>query len=168
MAMAAACTGSAEGAGIGVATDFNIRRIPEAERVQAPPIDGEMLAGETVAAADLAGSLVVINFWGSWCGPCRREQPLLEAGWQRLGPEVRFVGVNTRRDQRAAALAFLEEFSVTYPSIYDPSSELANEFGVRFMPATFVLDRQGRIAAEVIGALRTEAELVDVLEDLAR
>ena len=159
------CTGAGGSTGIGVATSFNIRIVPPEERVEAPVPVGEMLAGEPVTAEELRGKVVVVNFWGSWCGPCREEQPRLEALWKRSDPaSVRFIGVNTRRDQRAAALAFLEEFDVTYPSIYDPTSAIADDYGVRFMPATFVLDGQGRIVAQIIGAVRSADELQEIID----
>lgn len=158
-----ACMGAQGGDAITTATSFNVARIAEAERRPAPPVGGEMLAGDPV---DIAGRVTVVNFWGSWCGPCREEQPLLEALWKRFGPQgVVFVGINTRRDQRAAALAFLEEFEVTYPSIYDPTSAIAFDYAVRGMPATFVIDRQGLIAARIIGAVRTRAELAEILRE---
>lgn len=158
------CTGPADGAGIGVASGFEIHIVPEAERAPAPAFEGELLAGEPVSSETLLGSPAVINFWGSWCGPCRKEQPLLQEAWERLESKAGFVGINTRGDQRAAALAFLDEFSVTYPSIYDPTSAIADAFGVRTMPATFLLDSRGRVAAEIVGAIRTADELIEVLD----
>ena len=101
-----------------------------------------------------------MNFWGSWCGPCLREQPALEAVAKEYASKpVQFLGINTRRDQRSAALAFVDQFHVTYPSVFNPDSSIAYDFRVRFMPATFVVDRQGRIAAEFIGAIASLIEL---------
>jgi len=160
-----ACTaGSAET--IGVATSFNVVTYAEEKREAMPDFSGETLReGSVVGDELLAGKVGVINFWGSWCGPCRGEQAELEALWKEYGPRgVVFLGINTRRDQRAAALAYLEEFAVTYPSIYDPPSRIASDFGVRVMPATFVLDTQRRIAAQIIGALRNEADLRALLD----
>lgn len=157
-----ACSAAPGEAGIDVASGFDLNTIAPDERTEAPPLDGETLIGPL---PDTDGAIVVVNFWGSWCGPCRAEQPILEAAWKRYrGRGVRFIGVNTRRDQRAAALAFLEEFDVTYPSIYDPTSAIAADFGVRFMPATFVIDRQGRVAARVFGAVRDRSELAALLD----
>lgn len=160
------CIAAVGGDDLTTATSFNVLRIAEAERRSAPPLEGEMLAGDPV---DVTGSVAIVNFWGSWCGPCREEQPRLEALWKRFGPRgVVVVGVNTRRDQRAAALAFLDEFDVTYPSLYDPDSSIAFDFGVRAMPTTVVLDRQGRIAVRITGAVRSEEELAAILnEELA-
>ncbi|HEX9711455.1 MAG TPA: TlpA disulfide reductase family protein [Actinomycetota bacterium] len=161
----AACT-AGEAGGIGTATSFNVANFPPAEREPAPSISGERLdqAG-TITDALIQGKVGVVNFWGSWCGPCRKEQPLLEALWREYAPRgVAFVGINTRRDNRAAAVAFLEEFQVSYPSVYDPPSSIASDFGVRAMPSTFVIDREGRIAAHIIGALRNEADLRLILD----
>ena len=77
---------------------------------------------------------------------------------------VQFLGINTRRDQKAAALAFLDEFHVTYPSVFNPDSSIAFDFRVRFMPATFVIDRQGKIAAEFIGAIASASELRAIID----
>jgi len=112
-----------------------------------------------ISSAILSGKVGVVNFWGSWCGPCRREQGPLETLSEAYGARVQFVGVNARRDQKAAALAYLDEFKVTYPSVFNPDSSIAYAFRVRFMPATFVIDKQGRIAAEFIGAIANVSEL---------
>jgi thiol-disulfide isomerase/thioredoxin len=100
--------------------------------------------------------VLVLNFWGSWCGPCRSEQPGLElAATQLTGKGVRFVGVDVR-DQRAAALAYQREFRTSYPSLYDPSAALTarlRDQAPAFQPATLVIDQQGRVGATITGAI---------------
>lgn len=163
-----ACSGGTQIAGITVAEGTNISRIEPADRRAAPPLEGNTLVGPPVTGADTAGMVTVVNFWGSWCGPCRLEEPILEEVWNTTRERgVAFIGVNTRRDQRAAAIAFLEEFNVTYPSIYDPDSTIAFAFGVRVMPATFVLDAEGRIAAQIVGAVRSAGELEALIAEVA-
>lgn len=166
--IAAVCTagGSEEGGSIGVASNFNVASFLRGERDPAPAFSGETLRDRRrLDDGFIRGKVAVVNFWGSWCGPCRDEQPALEALWKEYGPrDVAFLGINTRRDQEAAALAYLEEFAVTYPSIYDPPSRIAFDFGVRVMPATFVIDRDGMIAAQIFGALRDEADLRRILD----
>ena len=158
-----ACTAS--GGGIGVTTGFDVVTFPVAKRKPAPTFSGVTLQdGRPISSAILSGKLGVVNFWGSWCGPCRSEQGPLETMSEQYGSKVQFVGVNARRDQKTAALAYLNEFKVTYPSVYNPDSSIAFDFRVRFMPATFVIDRQGRIAAEFIGAIQNSAELRAVLD----
>lgn len=145
----------------------NVVRYPQEKRSPAPEVVGDLLVGSGAIGPRPAGSAQVVNFWASWCGPCRKEQPILERLHREYESKgVRFVGVNTRRDQRAAALAFLEEFSVTYPSVYDPASRNAFRYRLFFMPGTFVVDRQGRIAAVIAGGIPSEQALRDVLEDV--
>src|SRR5437764_9139576 len=146
-------------------TDVNVVRFAPAQR-PSPRFSGPALKpGGQISSELLGGKIGVINFWGSWCGPCRREQPLLEQlSKEYAGRGVQFLGIN-ERDQKAAALAYLDEFKVTYPSIYNPDSSIAYPFKVRYMPHTYVIDRNGRIAAEIIGALFTESDLKDVLDE---
>lgn len=162
----AGCAYSGEAGTIGTATGFNVTRIEPGDRTGAPEVAGEPVRpGPAITAALLEGKVGVVNFFGSWCGPCRLEERALESLWREYRPRgVRFVGVNSRRDQRAAAIAFLDEFDVTYPAVYDPSSRIAHKFRVLFMPATFVIDRQGRVAARIVGALRNEADLRVLLD----
>jgi len=163
----AACNGK-DSAGIGITTGLNVVRIPVADRMKMPSFAGpQLVGGRTVSSSLLEGKVGVVNFWGTWCGPCRREQPALQALSKSYADRgVQFLGINARRDQKTAALAYLEDFKVGYPSIFNPDSTIAYDFRVRFMPATFVIDRQGRIAAEVIGALRDEADLRALIDPL--
>lgn len=110
------------------------------------------------------GTVGVVNFWGSWCGPCREEQRGLEALWQEYrGRGVQFIGMN-ERDQKAAALAYLDEFGVSYPSLWDPDAAQSYRFKVRYMPATYVIDRSGRIAATIVGAIEDPGDLRALLD----
>ena len=165
----AACGGTS--ADIAIAGGFNVSVDPAGSRGAAPAFSGESLrAGDPVSSTAMAGKVGVINFWGSWCGPCRREEANLEALWKEYGPRgAVFIGVNTRRDQRAAAIAFLDEFKVTYPSIYNPDSRIAYRYGIRFMPATVIVDRQGRRAATIVGAIENQVDVRKILDaELAR
>ncbi|HEX9824879.1 MAG TPA: TlpA disulfide reductase family protein [Actinomycetota bacterium] len=131
-----------------------------------PPIEGAALAGGVVSPADYRGSVVVVNFWASWCAPCREEQPGLERLWREYrDDEVRFIGVNSM-DIESDALAYLEEFGVTYPSVSDPSGDLMRRFGVAYLPATVIVDRGGALRLRLSGA-RDEAELRALIEEIA-
>jgi thiol-disulfide isomerase/thioredoxin len=152
--------------GAGVVTVF-----PEAERPAAPDFSGPLLGGDgTYTLADDRGSVVVLNVWGSWCAPCRKEAPALQRLSDELAADgVRFVGVNTRDRSEEPALAFVSEFGVGYPNVYDPTGSALLAFRDTLPPAaipsTLVVDRQGRMAARVVGVV-DETVLADVLADL--
>jgi thiol-disulfide isomerase/thioredoxin len=126
-------------------------------RPAAPEVSGTTLAGKHVTLASFRGSVVVINFWGSWCAPCRAEAPDLEALATRLQSRgVRFLGIDIQ-DTPAGADAFMHTFQITYPSLNDPGDEIALAFRGTVPPAaipsTLVIDRSGRIAARVVGSV---------------
>jgi thiol-disulfide isomerase/thioredoxin len=123
----------------------------------APRVSGTTLAGARLSLAQFRGHVVVLNFWGSWCTPCRAEAPALAALSQRFGPAgVRFLGVDIR-DTPATAEAFQRDFRITYPSFSDPGDQIALDFYATVPPAgiptTLVISRSGRIAARVIGGV---------------
>jgi thiol-disulfide isomerase/thioredoxin len=143
--------------------------IDVADRDPAPTINGRTLAGDDLDVADLRGSVVVVNFWASWCGPCVAEAKNLVAVAEATEPDgVVFVGVNIR-DDKANALAFERTHGIEYASIDDQPGALLTRFRKlvpQTPPTTLLLDREGRIAARFIGGL-TEAELLAPVEALA-
>jgi len=161
-------TGSAPGSGL-VQTDPGVTRIPPEERHPAPVAEGEDLQGRPLSTADFEGKVVVINVWGSWCAPCRKEAPALVEAQQQTKDVAQFVGINTRDLDRAPALAFDRAFEINYPSIFDPSgSELLKftDLPPGMIPSTLVIDEQGRVAARVIGPITTNS-LVQMINDIA-
>ncbi|HZC98914.1 MAG TPA: TlpA disulfide reductase family protein [Actinomycetes bacterium] len=134
----------------------NVTVIAPGDRARLPRLAGETLDGGHLDLASFRGHVLVLNFWASWCGPCRSEQAgLQQAARDLAGQGVRFVGIDVK-DQRAAALAYVREFETTYPSLYDPSTALVARLrgqGPAFPPATLVIDEQGRIGARIDGAL---------------
>ncbi len=126
-------------------------------RPAAPRLAGTTLAGSRFVLSADRGSVVVLNFWGSWCTPCREEAPALGALARHFsGAGVRFVGVDIR-DDPASAEAFMRTFRIGYPSLNDPNDAIALDFSGTVPPAgiptTLVLDRSGRIAARVVGSV---------------
>jgi cytochrome c biogenesis protein CcmG/thiol:disulfide interchange protein DsbE len=114
----------------------------------------------------LAGSHrpAVLNIWASWCVPCRREMPVLQAAHETYGDEVHFIGVN-HQDQRTPALEFLRETGVSYRSGFDPDGSTARAYGAYGLPTTYFITDAGRIIATKTGEL-TEAELAAEIERL--
>ena len=129
--------------------------IPARQRPPGPPISGTTLTGRHLNIASWRGHTVVINFWGSWCAPCRKEAPVLAhvaRDTRTLG--VRFAGIDIREGP-AAGLAFETHYRIPYPSISDPDALLAARFGAAVptaTPSTYILDARGRIAWAWFGA----------------
>ncbi len=105
-----------------------------------------------VAIADFRGRPVVLNFWATWCLPCRREMPLLAAADRRLGGAVSFVGVNYQ-DSTDEALALLADTGVTYPSGMDVDGEVGRSYGLYGMPTTVFIAADGRIVGRYLGEM---------------
>jgi cytochrome c biogenesis protein CcmG/thiol:disulfide interchange protein DsbE len=100
----------------------------------------------TQSLADYRGKVVVLNFWASWCAPCRQEAPLLERFQSTLGTRGTVLGV-TYKDDAEASRGFAKKFGLTYPNLRDSQLQLAPDYGTRALPETFVIDAKGRIVA---------------------
>ncbi|MFI5926544.1 TlpA family protein disulfide reductase [Micromonospora sp. NPDC051543] len=148
------------------ASDGIIECAPD-QRSAPPKLAGELLLGGNYDVTQARGQVVVVNFWGSWCAPCRAEADDLEAVYQATkGSGVTFLGINVQ-DSRDKAKAF-EEGRVTYPSLFDPASRLALGLDIppNTVPATVVLDREGRVASVIRRAV-TQDELRPIVDEIA-
>ena len=133
---------------IGVVAFLFSRPAPESRAVTAlPPFELELLgSNKTVTNVDLRGRPAVVNFWASWCAPCRREAPALEAAWQRYKDEgVAFLGIDVR-DIESQGERFVREEGLTYPSVRDPDQELVRAMGLGdLLPQTFFVYPDGKL-----------------------
>lgn len=134
----------------------------------APDFSLETLDGERIALSDLRGRPVLLNFWASWCGPCRAEMPAIQRVYERLSPEGAVVlAVNvTAQDSREAAQAFAGAHALTFPILLDTSGEVARLYQNRALPSSFFIDTQGIIREIVIGGPMAEALVAIRMESL--
>jgi thiol-disulfide isomerase/thioredoxin len=154
-----------------VGVEQNLTRIPVDQREPAPVISGPQLGSDrTLSTAAYADKVVVVNVWGSWCPPCRSEAPDLQAASEQTKHDAQFVGVTSRDLDPAPAEAFLRAAKIGYPSIYDPSGKVllgfARDLPPSAIPSTMIIDKQGRLAARVLGPT-TKATLVGMVTDIA-
>jgi cytochrome c biogenesis protein CcmG/thiol:disulfide interchange protein DsbE len=134
---------------------------------QATPFTVTLFDGRKVNLSDFRGKAVFLNFWSSWCPPCREEARDLEAAWQRVKDKnMVFLGValqDTDKDSRA----FLQEFGITYPNGKDESGKISVDYGTWGIPESFFIDAQGRITYKHVGGIRA-ALVTAKLEEASR
>jgi thiol-disulfide isomerase/thioredoxin len=141
--------------------------IPTVDRATAPAFSGTLLGGGSFSSEELAGDVAVLNFWGSWCAPCRVETPQFDEVAEDLaGDGVQFLGINVKETSEQFAAAFVERFAISFPSLFDPRGEIAlafRDYPANAIPSTIVLDRQNRVAAVYTGEV-SQDDLRRVLE----
>jgi peroxiredoxin len=139
------------------------------QRKAAPAITGSTLDGAKYSLAAQRGNVVVMNFWASWCPPCRLESPALEDTYQATKADgVTFLGVNSR-DEQDDAKSFEAAKRITYPSLFDPNGRVALDFAdvpPTALPCTLIIDRSGKIAA-VIRNVVTEDKLTPLIDQVS-
>lgn len=154
-----------------VSGDGRVAQVAIDDRSDPVSASGEDLEGKPLDLDSMRGTPVVVVVWGSWCAPCREEAPEVVAAANELAGTAEFVGVNIRDPDTAAPQAFVRRFDVPFKSFYSPNSEVLLNFprplGPKTIPATVVLDSEGRLAASIIGSVPSTTTLVDLVEDVA-
>jgi len=130
-----------------------------------PPLQLTTFDGQVINTKDLAGKVIVLNFWASWCKPCESEAAQLEEAWQQYKPggQVFFLGADYV-DTEPEARAYLAKFQVTYPNGPDLGTRISQTFRIRGVPETYIIDRDGRLAFAQIGPFQSTAEIVNAID----
>ncbi|MGZ5373522.1 MAG: TlpA family protein disulfide reductase [Aeromicrobium sp.] len=149
--------------------DRLIVRVDPADRKKGPVISGDDLNGDPVSTADFKGKTIVVNVWGSWCPPCRKEAAALDAVARKMKPKgVEFLGIAVREDA-ATTLAFTKKRKISYPSISDTTGHLLLGFTKSLpsqaIPTTWIIDSSGRVAARILNDT-TASTLTGLIEDV--
>ena len=150
-----------------------ITRLAVAQRKKPGEVSGETLDGKQLSLSQYAGKVIVLNVWGSWCPPCRKEAPTLASASRVLAKDgVVFVGVNTKDSSPEQGLAYQRRYGVPYPSLFDPAGRSLLAFhgtlNPSAIPSTLVLDTKGRVAASILGEVPSERTLVDLVRDVQK
>ncbi|MGZ4268386.1 MAG: TlpA family protein disulfide reductase [Solirubrobacteraceae bacterium] len=139
---------------LGGGTKTDVRR-------PAPPLPKQVLVAPGATLASLRGKPAVVNFWASWCGPCRKEAPEITSLSHRLGNRARLVGVDYS-DAASGARAFIKRNHWTFPIVRDVSGDAGASYGIAGLPTTFVLDSKGRIVKRLVGPQTADKVLAEV------
>ena len=127
----------------------------------------DLRGGKDIALADLRGQVVIVNFWGSWCPPCREEAPVLAAFAREYADDgVTVIGIDVWEKDWNDGRAFLEEFRVDYPNVYDARGRVTIDYGVSGVPETFFIGPDGQLLGKYTGPLESADQLLSILAEL--
>ena len=149
-----------QGQQVSTGTDSQSRAAkPESPELQAPNFTVQDTAGKQVALHDLVGKPVIVNFWASWCPPCKGEMPDFEAAYKDHGDTIQFMMVNMTdggRETVATAEQFIKGQGYTFPVYFDTEQEAAITYGVSAIPTTYFINAQGNLVAYAAGAISAQ------------
>jgi thiol-disulfide isomerase/thioredoxin len=128
-----------------------------------------LVNGGTISLKDLTGKVVFLNFWATWCGPCRMEMPSMEALYRRFKDQgFEILAVDVRENQKDVA-AFMNELGLSFPAALDPRGDIAAIYGIEAFPTTYLIDRNGGIITRLVGAINWDVpELAGLFETLLK
>ncbi|MEG9227172.1 TlpA family protein disulfide reductase [Aeromicrobium sp. Sec7.5] len=170
LAVVAGCGGAGNSGSTGgyVSSDGTVTIVDPKDRETAPDLVGVDLDGEPLSTDDFAGTVMVVNVWGSWCPPCRAEAPVLKELSDSYADDVQFLGI-VNRSKDAAATAFNQTYGITYPSFSDEGGSLELRFvdslPSQAIPTTWVIDTEGRVAARILDEVDAST-LGGIIDDL--
>lgn len=136
----------------------------QARQMVATDFELPMLSGETMRLSDTRGKITILNFWASWCEPCKLEAPHLQTFYEANSDRVEIVAVNvTKRDSAEKAQGFVDEYGFTFPVLLDETAEVSTTYGAFTIPTTIFLNEQGKIVQQFVGPMEEEflAQVVD-------
>jgi thiol-disulfide isomerase/thioredoxin len=172
LSLVSACSGTGtDGSTDGyISPTGGITRVDPADRKAAPEIKGVDLDGNDFSSAAYDGKLLVVNVWGSWCPPCRKEAPALqEVAEQYADKNVQFLGVNVR-DNPASAKAYEKKFGITFPSLDDASQKsllgFKDSLPAQGIPTTWIIDSDGKVAVRIFVDNLTASTLAGLIDDV--
>lgn len=133
--------------------------------LQAPDFTLKDLEGKTISLSQFRGKTVLLNFWASWCGPCRAEMPHLQKFFEESGDDLTPIGVNLMED-RSQVERFAQKQGLTFPIALDLEGKVGSSYKVRSIPTTFFIDPEGIIRGKKVGMFGSEEEIRSMLEDV--
>lgn len=122
--------------------------------LQAPDFELETLEGKTVKLSELQGKKVMLNFWATWCPPCKAEMPFMEKFYQEAGDEIEIIAINI--DTKNDVAGFAKEMGVTFPILLDKDEQVMKTYQILSIPTTYFIDQDGLIQHKFIGAMSPE------------